>query len=99
MAARFAAASFRASWNVKKPPAFAAVRDALGQRGGESAAVNGLRERVSFAVANLFECTAASIAALTIYDMCKAVDRGMVISEVRLVHKSGGKSGHFVAEK
>lgn len=37
--------------------------------------------------------TAASIAALTIYDMCKAVDRGMVIGEVMLLHKSGGKSG------
>ena len=39
--------------------------------------------------------TAASVAALTVYDMCKAVDRGMVISEVKLVHKSGGKSGTF----
>ena len=37
--------------------------------------------------------TAASVAALTVYDMCKSVDRGMVISEVKLVHKSGGKSG------
>lgn len=37
--------------------------------------------------------TAASVAALTVYDMCKSVDRGMTISEVRLVHKSGGKSG------
>ncbi|MBM3647567.1 MAG: cyclic pyranopterin monophosphate synthase MoaC [Alphaproteobacteria bacterium] len=37
--------------------------------------------------------TAASVAALTVYDMCKAVDRGMTITEVRLVHKSGGKSG------
>lgn len=37
--------------------------------------------------------TAASIAALTIYDMCKAMDRGMVIADTRLVHKSGGKSG------
>jgi cyclic pyranopterin phosphate synthase len=37
--------------------------------------------------------TAASVAALTVYDMCKSVDRGMVISEVRLLHKSGGKSG------
>jgi cyclic pyranopterin phosphate synthase len=37
--------------------------------------------------------TAASVAALTVYDMCKSVDRGMVVSEVRLVHKSGGKSG------
>lgn len=41
--------------------------------------------------------TAASVAALTVYDMCKAVDRGMVIREVRLVHKSGGKSGTFDA--
>ena len=41
--------------------------------------------------------TAASVAALTVYDMCKAVDRGMVISDVKLVHKSGGKSGVFHA--
>ncbi len=41
--------------------------------------------------------TAASVAALTVYDMCKAVDRGMVISDVKLVHKSGGKSGVFDA--
>ena len=41
--------------------------------------------------------TAASVAALTIYDMCKAVDRGMVISEIKLLHKSGGKSGTFDA--
>ena len=41
--------------------------------------------------------TAVSIAALTIYDMCKAVDRGMVIGEIRLVHKSGGKSGTWEA--
>ncbi|MFZ2319003.1 MAG: cyclic pyranopterin monophosphate synthase MoaC [Pseudomonas sp.] len=39
--------------------------------------------------------TAASVAALTIYDMCKAVDRGMVIEQVRLLEKLGGKSGHY----
>ena len=39
--------------------------------------------------------TAASVAALTIYDMCKAVDRGMTIRDIRLVRKSGGKSGTF----
>ena len=39
--------------------------------------------------------TAASVAGLTIYDMCKAVDRGMEISEVRLEEKSGGKSGNW----
>ena len=42
--------------------------------------------------------TAASIAALTIYDMCKAVDRGMRITDLRLLHKSGGKSGRYDAE-
>ena len=40
--------------------------------------------------------TAVSVAALTIYDMCKAVDRGMTISEIRLVEKTGGKSGTYV---
>jgi cyclic pyranopterin phosphate synthase len=40
--------------------------------------------------------TAASIAALTIYDMCKSVDRSMMIESVRLEEKSGGQSGHFV---
>jgi cyclic pyranopterin phosphate synthase len=39
--------------------------------------------------------TAASIAALTIYDMCKAVDRAMRIEDLRVTHKSGGKSGEF----
>ena len=37
------------------------------------------------------------VALLTIYDMCKAVDRGMVIESVRLLEKHGGKSGSFVA--
>ena len=39
--------------------------------------------------------TAVSIAALTIYDMCKAVDRSMRIGDIRLTHKAGGKSGEF----
>jgi cyclic pyranopterin phosphate synthase len=39
--------------------------------------------------------TAASVAALTIYDMCKAVDRAMVISNILVLEKSGGKSGHY----
>jgi cyclic pyranopterin phosphate synthase len=39
--------------------------------------------------------TAAGVAALTIYDMCKAVDRGMRIEDLRVVHKAGGKSGEF----
>jgi cyclic pyranopterin monophosphate synthase len=39
--------------------------------------------------------TAVSVAALTVYDMCKAVDKGMQIVDIRLTHKSGGKSGTF----
>ncbi|HRT92651.1 MAG TPA: cyclic pyranopterin monophosphate synthase MoaC [Anaerolineaceae bacterium] len=42
--------------------------------------------------------TAASVAALTFYDMCKAVDRGMQIERVQLEHKSGGKSGTYQRE-
>ena len=41
--------------------------------------------------------TAASVAALTLYDMCKAVDRGMLVEQIRLVEKKGGKSGHWQA--
>lgn len=40
--------------------------------------------------------TAVSVAALTVYDMCKSYDRGMTIADIQLVEKSGGKSGHFV---
>ncbi len=41
---------------------------------------------------------AVAVAALTVYDMCKAVDRGMRIADIRLTHKAGGKSGTFDAE-
>ena len=39
--------------------------------------------------------TAASVAALTVYDMCKAIDKSMIIGEIKLISKSGGKSGEF----
>ncbi|HEV8028420.1 MAG TPA: cyclic pyranopterin monophosphate synthase MoaC [Stellaceae bacterium] len=42
--------------------------------------------------------TAAAVAALTVYDMCKALDRGMRIVDLRLLHKSGGKSGTYEAQ-
>ncbi len=42
--------------------------------------------------------TAVSVALLTIYDMCKAVDRGMRIENVRLLEKAGGKSGYWVGQ-
>jgi len=58
------------------------------------------------ATASLYGCTgiemevltAVSLAGLTIYDMCKAVDKAMHITDVRLTHKSGGKSGTYEAE-
>ena len=40
--------------------------------------------------------TAVQVALLTVYDMCKAMDRGMVMTDIRLLEKQGGKSGHFV---
>jgi cyclic pyranopterin phosphate synthase len=43
--------------------------------------------------------TAVSIAALTIYDMCKALDKGIIISDVRLERKTGGKSGDYRREE
>jgi cyclic pyranopterin phosphate synthase len=39
--------------------------------------------------------TAVAVAALTVYDMCKAADRGMTLTEIRLDYKSGGKSGTY----
>ncbi|RUO42726.1 cyclic pyranopterin monophosphate synthase MoaC [Aliidiomarina taiwanensis] len=43
--------------------------------------------------------TAASVAALTIYDMCKAVDPSMVVGDIKLLEKTGGKSGHWLREE
>jgi cyclic pyranopterin monophosphate synthase len=43
--------------------------------------------------------TAVAVAALTVYDMCKAVDRGMRIGDIKLLHKSGGKSGTYQAKR
>ena len=47
--------------------------------------------------AKLLICMTSPVALLTIYDMCKAVDRGMTITNVKLLEKHGGKSGSFVA--
>ena len=43
--------------------------------------------------------TGASIAALTIYDMCKGIDKGIVIKDTRLLEKIGGKSGHWISDE
>lgn len=52
-------------------------------------------ESVSRTGVEMEALTAVQVALLTVYDMCKAVDRGMVITDVRLLEKSGGKSGHW----
>ncbi len=67
----------------------------LSEAGVEIAATVGTTGRTGVEMEAL---TAASVAALTIYDMCKAVDRGMRIDGLRVVRKSGGRSGDFVQD-
>ncbi|HQR10102.1 MAG TPA: cyclic pyranopterin monophosphate synthase MoaC [Casimicrobiaceae bacterium] len=62
-----------------------------------SVAIEVTAETVARTGVEMEALTAASVGLLTIYDMCKAADRGMRIENVRVVEKSGGKSGHFVA--
>ena len=52
---------------------------------------------LGLALDKLLICMAVQVALLTIYDMCKAADRGMTITDVKLLEKQGGKSGHWVA--
>lgn len=70
-------------WTEVEPPAVQ-VRATVATRGPTGVEMEAL--------------TAVQIALLTIYDMCKAVDRGMSIEQVRLVEKSGGKSGHWTRD-
>jgi cyclic pyranopterin monophosphate synthase len=66
--------------------------------GGHSAvACTATAETVGPTGVEMEALTAVQVALLTIYDMCKAVDRGMTITGVRLLEKQGGKSGHYVA--
>ena len=60
--------------------------------------VNVTAETVGRTGVEMEALTAASVALLTIYDMCKAVDRGMTMSDIRLLEKLGGKSGHWSAD-
>ncbi|MFA5793976.1 MAG: cyclic pyranopterin monophosphate synthase MoaC [Candidatus Brocadiia bacterium] len=59
--------------------------------------VMGLVECIDRTGAEMEALTAMAVASLTIYDMCKAIDRGMVISDIKLIEKSGGKSGHYIS--
>lgn len=63
----------------------------------EGIAVRGMAATTGPTGVEMEALTAASVAALTIYDMCKALDKGIVIREIRLERKSGGKSGDYQA--
>jgi cyclic pyranopterin monophosphate synthase len=65
---------------------------------GSAVAIEVVAETLDRTGVEMEALTAAAVGLLTIYDMCKAVDRGMRIESVRLLEKSGGKSGHFKAD-
>jgi cyclic pyranopterin phosphate synthase len=73
------------------------VEFSLDERAG-TVAIEVTAETVDRTGVEMEALTAVAVGLLTIYDMCKAVERGMRIEEIRLVEKSGGKSGHFKAE-
>ena len=66
---------------------------------GDSVRITAVAETDGKTGVEMEALTAASVAALTIYDMCKAVDRGMVVGDVMLLEKEGGKSGHYLREE
>ena len=66
-------------------------------RDGSAIAIDVTAETLDRTGVEMEALTAATVGLLTIYDMCKSADRGMRIEDVRLVEKSGGKSGHFKA--
>ncbi|MCP5279764.1 MAG: cyclic pyranopterin monophosphate synthase MoaC [Thiobacillus sp.] len=72
--------------------------DFTADEAGHAIGCNARAETVGRTGVEMEALTAAAAALLTIYDMCKAVDRGMVIESVRLEEKLGGKSGHWKAE-
>ena len=71
--------------------------DGRGEGGGGAVRCRARAETVGRTGVEMEALTAVQIGLLTIYDMCKAVDRGMTIAGVRLVEKSGGRSGHWRA--
>lgn len=80
------------------PLALEAVQIAFAPQGKDALQVETTVEVTAKTGVEMEALTATSVAALTIYDMCKAVDRGMVIERVQLEAKSGGASGEFVRE-
>jgi cyclic pyranopterin monophosphate synthase len=79
------------------PLTHVAVEFSLDEHAG-TVAIEVTAETVDRTGVEMEALTAVAVGLLTIYDMCKAVERGMRIEEIRLVEKSGGKSGHFKAK-
>jgi cyclic pyranopterin phosphate synthase len=80
------------------PIALTAVRvEFLVDAAGATVECRATAETVGTTGVEMEAMTAVSVALLTIYDMCKAVDRGMVVGPIRLLEKHGGKSGSYVA--
>ena len=69
------------------------------EEGGEAVAAAAVAETDGKTGVEMEALTAAGVAALTLYDMCKAVDRGMVVSDVKLLSKEGGRSGSWTRKE
>lgn len=79
------------------PPSHIQVELALNE-GDSSVEITATAKTVAQTGVEMEALTAVSVAALTIYDMCKAIDRSMRLGDIRLVRKSGGKSGDIILE-
>jgi cyclic pyranopterin phosphate synthase len=66
---------------------------------GEHVVIRSLARTRSVTGVEMEAMTAASVAALTVYDMCKAASKGIVIEQIRLLEKSGGRSGHWIRKE
>ena len=80
------------------PLPIAAVTVDLAAEGEDTVAITAMVRTTGRTGVEMEALTAASITALTVYDMCKAVDRGMSLEGIRLLEKDGGRSGHWQAE-
>ena len=86
---------YRSAWTI--PSNLVQIKQVFGRSRKLLVKSSACVEVEVFPLKTMEALTAVQIALLTIYDMCKAVDRGMVITGVRLLEKQGGKSGHYVA--
>jgi cyclic pyranopterin phosphate synthase len=81
------------------PVALTKIAINFGVHGPETIIVTARTEALDRTGVEMEALTAVAAAALTIYDMCKAIDRGMEIRTIRLLEKAGGKSGHYMVNR